>query len=93
MSLVCCTLSFRLFDETEANAAAVFVFVVMEAMAAIIVLSSPDSRTHSLSCSSLFHYNIIRYESTVVKEGNVVVPMETKMQFRTERTVPKVSSG
>ncbi|VEU41303.1 unnamed protein product [Pseudo-nitzschia multistriata] len=30
-----------------------------------------------------------KYESTLV-EGNVVVPVETKMQFKTERTVPKV---
>ena len=30
-----------------------------------------------------------RYESTLV-EGNVVVPIETNMQFKTERAVPKV---
>eukprot|EP00537_Pseudo-nitzschia_pungens_P017786 CAMPEP_0172407910 /NCGR_PEP_ID=MMETSP1061-20121228/75582_1 /TAXON_ID=37318 /ORGANISM="Pseudo-nitzschia pungens, Strain cf. pungens" /LENGTH=538 /DNA_ID=CAMNT_0013144025 /DNA_START=112 /DNA_END=1728 /DNA_ORIENTATION=+ len=30
-----------------------------------------------------------KYESTLV-EGNVVVPVETKMQFKTERKVPKV---
>ena len=32
---------------------------------------------------------LFRYESTLV-EGNVVVPVETKMQFKTERAVPKV---
>ena len=30
-----------------------------------------------------------RYETTIV-EGNIVKPVETKMQFRTERKVPKV---
>jgi len=30
-----------------------------------------------------------KYESTLV-EGNMVVPVETKMQFKTERAVPKV---
>ena len=32
------------------------------------------------------------YESTVV-DGNVVRPVETKMQFRTQRKVPKVRSS
>lgn len=30
-----------------------------------------------------------RYETTIV-EGSVVKPVETKMQFRTERQVPKL---
>jgi len=32
---------------------------------------------------------LLRYETTMV-EGNVLKPVETKMQFRTERKVPKV---
>ena len=39
---------------------------------------------------SLFYFSSSRYESTLV-EGNVVIPVETKMQFKTERAVPKVS--
>ena len=40
--------------------------------------------------SSRFHFCLcFRYESTLV-EGNVVVPVETNMQFKTERAVPKV---
>lgn len=36
-------------------------------------------------------YLFFRYESTIV-EGNDVVPTETKMQFKTEREVPKVGA-
>jgi hypothetical protein len=36
--------------------------------------------------NSFRHY---RYETTMV-EGNVIKPVETKVQFRTERKVPKV---
>jgi hypothetical protein len=39
-------------------------------------------------CNTLLFF--FRYESTLV-EGNVVMPVETKMQFKTERAVPKVS--
>jgi hypothetical protein len=37
----------------------------------------------------LLLFAFVRYESTLV-EGNTIVPIETKMQFKTERVVPKV---
>ena len=45
--------------------------------------------SYSYPCSLLFGFSN-SYESTVV-DGHVVMPVETKMQFRTERKVPKVS--
>jgi hypothetical protein len=35
------------------------------------------------------HPAYYRYETTMV-EGNVIKPVETKVQFRTDRKVPKV---
>ena len=53
------------------------------------------SRTIQTSHLTLFHlcarmFTVFRYETTIV-EGNVVKPVSTKMQFRTERKVPKVN--
>ena len=36
----------------------------------------------------LLHYT--SYETTIVENGNVVKPIETKYQFRTQRNVGKV---
>ena len=40
-------------------------------------------------CVAWYHYSSYRYSTTLV-EGNIVRPVETKMQFRTERNVGKV---
>ena len=37
----------------------------------------------------MHHFLLHSYETTVV-EGSIVKPVETKMQFRTERQVPKL---
>jgi myo-inositol-1-phosphate synthase len=60
------------------------------------ILSSQTTRTiigllHAAGTNALCSIEslLFRYETTLV-EGNVVKPIETKMQFKTERKVPKV---
>ena len=57
----------------------------------IAVILTPDSTLLSTgSVVVVVIIIIISYETTVVA-GNVVKPISSKMKFRTERKVPKVS--